>query len=89
MDDKSQINKEVQAIWPKQRFSTLRLFALGFDSYNLIEQLKQLQVIDGYYFQGLTGELTLDKSNSIKTKLQWAKYQKGSLVEVTPPASSQ
>jgi len=89
MDDKSQINQEVQAIWPKQRFSTLRLFALGFDSYNLIEQLKQLQVIEGYYFQGLTGELTLDKSNTINTKLQWAKYQKGSLVEVTPPASSQ
>ena len=88
MDDKSQINKKVQAIWPKQRFSTLRLFALGYDSYNLIEQLKQLQVVDGYYFEGLTGQLTLDKGNTINTKLQWAKYQKGSLVEVTPPTSS-
>ena len=89
MDDKSQNNRKVQAIWPKQRFNTLRLFSLGYDSYNLIEQLKQLQVIDGYYFEGLTGELTLDKSNTINTKLQWAKYRKGSLVEVTPPTSSQ
>ena len=89
MDDEIQINHEVQKIWPKQRFNTLRLFALGYDSFNLIEQLKQLQIIDGHYFQGLTGELTLDKSNTLNSKLQWAKYQKGSLVEVTPPTSSQ
>ena len=88
MDDKNQINKDVQAIWPKQRFSTLRLFALGYDSYNLIEQLKKLQMIDSYYFEGLTGELTLDERNTLKTKLQWAKYQRGSLVEVTPPTTS-
>jgi outer membrane PBP1 activator LpoA protein len=88
MDNKSEINQQVQAIWPTQGFSTLRLFALGYDSYNLIEQLKQLQVIEGHYFLGLTGELTLDKSNTINTKLQWAKYQKGNLVEVTAPSSN-
>lgn len=89
MDDEAQINQEVQAIWPKQRFSTLRLFALGFDSYNLIEQLKQLQVIEGQKFQGLVGELSLDRSNTLKSRLQWAKYQEGSLIEVTAPISSQ
>jgi len=89
MDDKNQINQQVQSIWPKQHFSILRLFALGYDSYNLIEQLKQLQVVEGHYYQGLTGELTLDKSNRLKTRLQWAKYQRGSLVEVTAPVTSQ
>lgn len=89
MEDNGNIKQQVQQIWPKQSFSTLRLFALGYDSYNLIEQLKQLQVIDGYYYEGLTGELTLDKSNTLNTKLQWAKYKKGNLIEVTPPDSSQ
>ena len=46
-------------------------------------------MIDGYYYEGLTGELTLDKSNTLNTKLQWAKYKKGNLIEVTPPDSSQ
>ncbi|TEW54891.1 LppC family lipoprotein [Psychromonas sp. RZ22] len=89
MNDKGQINQQIQAIWPKQRFRTLRLFALGYDSYNLIEQLKQLQMIDGYHYQGLVGELTLDKSNSLNSKLDWAQYKEGSLVEVTAPTSSQ
>lgn len=89
MNDENQINQQVQKVWPKQRFSTLRLFALGYDSFNLIEQLKQLQVINGYSFQGLTGELTLDKSNTLNAKLQWAKYQKGTLIEITSPVSSQ
>lgn len=88
LDDKGQINQQVQAIWPKQSLATLRLFSLGYDSYNLIEQLKQLQMINGYHYQGLVGELTLDKNNTLNSKLDWAQYQHGSLVEVTAPTSS-
>ena len=88
MNDHGQINQEIQSIWPKQSFATLRLFALGYDSYNLIEQLKQLQVIKNYNYQGVVGELTLDNSNTINSKLHWAKYQEGSLIEVTAPTSS-
>jgi len=89
MEDKKEINEEIQAIWPGQRFSNLRLFALGFDSYNLIGQLKQLEVIDNYHFQGLVGELTLDYSNTINSKLHWATYQDGESVEITTPTTSQ
>ena len=89
LDDKGQINQKLQAIWPNQSFSTLRLFALGYDSYNLIGQLKQLQVIDGYKYQGLVGELSLDESNTLNSKLHWATYKEGALVEVTPSVSSQ
>lgn len=89
LDDKGQMNQKIQAIWPHQSFSTLRLFALGYDSYNLIGQLKQLQVIEGYKYQGLVGELSLDTTNSIGSKLHWATYKEGSLVEVTSSVSSQ
>ncbi|WP_051369228.1 penicillin-binding protein activator [Psychromonas arctica] len=89
MDDDSQMNKNIQAIWPHQSFRTLRLFALGYDSYNLIEQLKQMQVIEGYKYQGLVGELTLDQRNTLRSKLHWAKYQEGELVEVTSSVSGQ
>lgn len=89
LDDKGQMNQKIQAIWPHQSFSTLRLFALGYDSYNLIGQLKQLQVIEGYKYQGLVGELSLDATNTIGSKLHWATYKEGSLVEVTSSVSSQ
>ncbi|MDN2663633.1 penicillin-binding protein activator [Psychromonas sp. 14N.309.X.WAT.B.A12] len=89
INDESQMNEKIQAIWPKQRLGTLRLFALGYDSYNLIEQLKPLQVIEGYKFPGLVGELTLDASNTVESKLSWATYEDGNLVEVTSPLSSQ
>jgi len=89
IDDDSQMNKNIQAIWPHQSFRTLRLFALGYDSYNLIEQLKQMQVIEGYKYQGLVGELTLDQRNTLRSKLHWAKYQQGELVEVTSSVSGQ
>ncbi|MEG3753284.1 penicillin-binding protein activator [Psychromonas arctica] len=89
INDESQMNENIQAIWPKQRLSTLRLFALGYDSYNLIEQLKPLQVIEGYKFPGLVGEITLDADNTVESKLSWATYENGTLVEVTSPLSSQ
>ncbi|WP_413693677.1 penicillin-binding protein activator [Pseudoalteromonas sp. KJ10-2] len=89
INDETQMNEKIQAIWPKQRLSTLRLFALGYDSYNLIEQLKPLQVIEGYKFPGLVGELTLDANNTVESKLTWATYEDGNLVEVTSPLSSQ
>ena len=89
INDESKMNENIQAIWPKQRLSTLRLFALGYDSYNLIEQLKPLQVIEGYKFPGLVGELALDANNTVESKLSWAKYEDGNLIEITSPLSSQ
>ena len=88
MDENGKIHKKIQTVWPKQGFATLRLFALGYDSYNLISQLKPLQVIDGYHFQGLVGDISLDKSNTINSQLNWAQYQNGNLVEVTSPIPS-
>lgn len=88
MDDEGQIHKKVQAVWPKQGFVTLRLFALGYDSYNLISQLKPLQAIDGYHYNGLVGDITLDKGNTINSQLSWAKYQNDKLIEITSPISS-
>lgn len=81
--------KEVQQAWPKQSFASLRLFSLGFDSYQLIERLMQLQNSEHYSFNGLTGQLSLDKSNTVAVKLSWAKYNNGALFEVIAPAPAE
>jgi len=81
--------KEIQQAWPKQSFATLRLFALGFDSYQLIERLMQLQNSGNYSYNGLAGQLSLDKTNTIAVKLSWAKYNNGALFEVIAPAAAE
>lgn len=85
----NEIKQQLDTVLPKQSMGSLRLFALGYDSYNLIEQLKQLQVIEGYQFQGLVGELSLDNNNSVNSKLQWGRYQRGQLIEVTTSTPAQ
>lgn len=80
---------EVQQVWPKQSYSTLRLFALGFDSYQLIEQLIPLQNITDYSYQGLVGELSLDIKNVVQAKLSWAQYQQGNRVEIKTAVSAE
>lgn len=89
MDEQSPHRKQIDKVMPRQSMGNLRLFALGFDSYNLIEQLKQLEVVEGYSFQGLVGELTLDEDNMVDSTLQWGQYQRGKLVEITTATPAQ
>jgi outer membrane PBP1 activator LpoA protein len=81
----TELNQEVQKAWGKQSFSTLRTFALGFDSYQIIDQLVYLQNNENTVYKGLVGELSLDSNNNVGAKLSWATYQDGALFEVTSP----
>ncbi len=89
LDAENKTFKEVQQAWDKQSFATLRLFALGFDSYQLIEQLMQLQNSESYTYKGLVGQLSLDQTNTVQAKLSWAKYQQGKLIEIATPVSAE
>jgi len=89
LNTEDQVFKEVEQAWGKQSFETLRLFALGFDSYQLIDQLMQLQNTQGYTYKGLVGQLSVDSSNTVQAKLSWAKYEQGKLIEVTAPISEE
>ena len=89
LNEENIIRQQVQQVWPKQTFNTQRLFALGFDSYQLVEHLVKLQIEDAYFFQGLVGELSLDMSNTIQPKLNWAKYYQGKLIEVATPITAE
>ena len=89
LNAKNKTIKEVQTILEKPSFATLRLFALGFDSYQLIEQLMQLQHIEKYTYQGLIGQLSLDESNTVQAKLTWATYKRGKTIEIIAPVSAE
>ncbi|PKF63419.1 LppC family lipoprotein [Psychromonas sp. psych-6C06] len=89
LDPESELSKEVENAWKRQSFSTLRLFALGFDSYQLIEQLVYLQNNQDAIYKGLIGDISLSSDNSIEAKLSWAKYQNGVLFEVASPTPAE
>ncbi|GLS92005.1 penicillin-binding protein activator LpoA [Psychromonas marina] len=89
LDPEGSLIQEVEKAWNKQSFSTLRLFSLGVDSYQLIEQLVYLQNTEGAVYKGLIGELSLGADNNVKAKLSWAKYQDGILFEVATPITAE
>ncbi|WP_413702293.1 penicillin-binding protein activator [Psychromonas sp. KJ10-10] len=89
LNEYNELSKEVEQAWGKQAFSTLRIFALGFDSYQIIEQLIHLKNTENAVYKGLVGELSLNADNNINAKLSWAKYQNGTLFEVAPTVSAE
>jgi outer membrane PBP1 activator LpoA protein len=89
LDPEGKLIKEVESGWKKQSFKTLRLFSLGVDSYQLIEQLVYLQSHEEAEYKGLIGDLSVGPDNSIEAKLSWAKYQDGILYEVTAPTAAE
>lgn len=89
LDSNDYMFDDIQENWGTQSLSKLRLFALGFDSYNLIERLVILQNNEENIYEGLVGELSLNTSNMIEAKLNWAKYKKGKLIEITTPVSAE
>ena len=54
-----------------------RFFALGFDAYQILENLAILRAFPEYRWNGLAGELGVDENGLIHRYLTWAKFSKG------------
>ncbi len=59
-----------------------RMFALGFDAYQIISQITKLRAFPDYRWYGLSGEIGIDELGLVHRYLTWAKYSKG-LARVT------
>ncbi|MBT8128015.1 MAG: penicillin-binding protein activator [Gammaproteobacteria bacterium] len=78
------------SIWKDQRTYT-RLFALGVDAYNLVQNLKYLQTHDYARYSGETGSISMDKNRRLHRELLWAKFKNGQPVYLDlsiPPATT-
>lgn len=65
----------VKELWPLQNDTQNRLFAMGYDAYNLIPHLRHMAINKGQHFQGLTGRFTLNELNQTERTLVWAQIQ--------------
>lgn len=77
-----------QTQWPNQFGQTARLRGLGIDAYRLQDQLKSLSSSAQRTIQGVTGQLTSDKTHKIHRRLSLAQIQNG-IAELIQNASDE
>jgi len=70
--------------WPAQR-QLGRLYALGYDAYQLVAALHGANVETELGIDGATGELWLDEQGRIHRRLAFARFEGGEAVPLPPP----
>ena len=69
--------EQLYAAWPSRSQRFQRLFALGYDAYQVSPWLESLNMPGFASFPGATGILTLDDNRQLHRKLVWAQFNKG------------
>jgi len=69
-------------LWPNRTDSLSRIFAMGYDSYNLLTKLPSMKQTPYIRHFGQTGTLLLDANNILKRSMIWGRYQHNKVVEV-------
>ncbi len=77
-----ELRAQFDKLWPSLGDLQQRLFAMGYDSVKLIQQIRQLSVLPGKTIQGLSGQLSVNTQGEVQRTLQWAQYRKKSVVPV-------
>ena len=69
-------------LWPERSDSLQRIFAMGFDSYNLVKKIPAMKAEPYIRHFGQTGVLKLDAQNILTRSLLWGKYDQGEVQEI-------
>lgn len=78
----SQLRQEIIRRWPDAAGVMGRFYALGADTYQLAQQLQQLQALPNNKTQGLTGSLQMNARQQIERGLHWAVISDGKVMPV-------
>ena len=66
----------------EQQTQLKKLFAFGFDAFQLVYTLRQLEAMPIQTIHGLTGRLKVLAGHRIKRTLDWSRYQQGRIIAV-------
>ena len=69
-------------LWPKRTDSLSRIFAMGYDSYNLLDKASLMQQAPYIRHFGQTGILKLNDSNILTRSLIWGRYQNDKVIQI-------
>ena len=78
----SWLQQQTQELWPGRRDTQNRLFALGYDAFNLAPSLELLDFLPNQSWRGMTGELVLDEKNQINRKSTLAQFNEQEVLPV-------
>jgi len=70
------LKQNFNTTWKDQRTYT-RLFALGIDAYNIVQNLQYLKTHNYARFSGETGSISMDENQRLHRELLWAKFKNG------------
>lgn len=79
------VREQYLQLFPDQDETLQRLFAMGYDAFQLIGSLKQQRQLPSLSYPGFTGRLTVSAQGDIQRQLSWASYQTNRLVSVQEP----
>ncbi|WP_229833558.1 penicillin-binding protein activator [Alishewanella longhuensis] len=79
------VRQQYLQLFSEQDETLQRLFAMGFDAYQLIGSLKQQQQLPTLSYPGFTGRLSVNRDGSINRQLSWASYHNNRLNAVQEP----
>lgn len=79
------VREQYLQLFGSQDETLQRLFAMGYDAFQLIGSLKQQRQLSSLSYPGFTGRLTVAADGSIQRQLSWASYQTNRLVAVREP----
>lgn len=74
VENKNELNKELNDLWPAHSNGQKRLQALGMDAYYLMDALPQMKAVQGYSIPGETGVLTIDNNCIVQREISWAEH---------------
>ena len=73
----SRIKSVISNTWPQSAANYQSLYALGYDAYSLIPQLRGLAADSSNRFNGATGDLYVAEQGRIRRYLTWARFIDG------------
>jgi outer membrane PBP1 activator LpoA protein len=76
------LSREAQELWPQRTDTEYRLFAMGYDAYNIVPHLRHMALFPEYQFNGLTGHLSLDNDRAVQRHLPWGRVQQDKVVRL-------
>jgi outer membrane PBP1 activator LpoA protein len=69
-------------LWPKRTDSLSRIFAMGYDSFNLLNKITLMQQARYMRHFGQTGVLKLNSNNVLTRSLIWGRYQNDQVTQI-------
>lgn len=69
------LRNQYNTLWPENADISQRLFAMAYDSVSVLNDIRQLSIMPGNKFTGLSGKLSVNTSGHIERTLDWAQYK--------------